>query len=88
VTFTEKAAAELRHRIRGALSTTRPSLLTAAALARTYLSGTGRRRPVWSVPLVLRATPYRDNGHLAREHAVGRTTFAEWVQQRHGSPSA
>lgn len=65
-----------------------PQVLTAAELARTYLSATGRRRPVWSVPLVLRATPYRDNGHLAREHAVGRTTFAEWVQQRHGSPSA
>jgi uncharacterized protein YbjT (DUF2867 family) len=61
-----------------------PQVLTAAELARTYLAATGRRKPVWSAPLVLRATPYRDNGHLAREHAVGRTTFAEWVQQRAG----
>ncbi|GIG20799.1 nucleotide-diphosphate-sugar epimerase [Cellulomonas chitinilytica] len=65
-----------------------PQVLTVAELARTYLTATGRRRPVWSVPLVLRATPFRDNGHLAREHAVGRTTFAEWVQQRTGSPAA
>ncbi|MGY4644521.1 SDR family oxidoreductase [Cellulomonas sp. URHB0016] len=64
-----------------------PQVLTAAELARTYLAATGRRRPVWSAPLVLRATPYRDNGHVAPEHAVGRTTFAEWAQ-RSGSPAA
>jgi len=59
-----------------------PQVLTVAELARTYLAATGRRRPVWSAPLVLRATPFRDNGHVAPDRAVGRTTFAEWVQQR------
>jgi uncharacterized protein YbjT (DUF2867 family) len=59
-----------------------PQVLPVAELARTYLAATGRRRPVWAAPLVLRATPFRDNGHVVPEHAVGRTTFAEWVQQR------
>ncbi|WP_327116225.1 SDR family oxidoreductase [Nocardia sp. NBC_01730] len=57
-----------------------PEVRDAAELARTYLRVIGRRRAVWSIPLPGRAMrDFRAGNHLAREHAVGRTTFDEFV---------
>ncbi|WP_028924268.1 SDR family oxidoreductase [Pseudonocardia acaciae] len=57
-----------------------PSVRDAAELARVYLRAIGRRRAVWSVPIPGRAMrDYRAGNHLARERAVGRITFEEFV---------
>lgn len=58
-----------------------PQVLTTAELMRTYLSATGRRRPVWTVPFP-GLGGFRRGHHLTPEHAVGRLTFAEWLQAR------
>lgn len=56
-----------------------PQILDVAELMRTFLDATGRRRPVWSVPVPGRLRGFRDGGHLTPEHADGRVTFAEWL---------
>ncbi len=58
-----------------------PQVLTTTELMRTYLAGTGRRRPVWTVRLP-GLNGFRSGDHLAPEHADGRVTFAEWIQRR------
>jgi uncharacterized protein YbjT (DUF2867 family) len=57
-----------------------PQVRTIADLARTYLTATHRRRLVASLsfPGVI-ARGYRQGGHLAPEHAVGRVTFEQYL---------
>ncbi|KQT01926.1 SDR family oxidoreductase [Cellulomonas sp. Leaf395] len=59
-----------------------PQVLTTTELMRTYLAATGRRRPVWAVPVPGPLSGFRHGNHLTPEHATGRLTFAEWVQSR------
>ncbi|MGW7383694.1 SDR family oxidoreductase [Streptomyces sp. NPDC054794] len=62
-----------------------PEVRTFESLARTYLKATGRRRAVLNTPLfggTYRA--FREGGHLAPEHAVGKGTFAEYLERRFG----
>jgi uncharacterized protein YbjT (DUF2867 family) len=59
-----------------------PQVLSTTELMRTYLAATGRRRPVWAVPVPGRLDGFRAGGHLTPEHADGRLTFAEWIQSR------
>jgi uncharacterized protein YbjT (DUF2867 family) len=62
-----------------------PELLGAAELARNYLEARRRHRRLLPVRLpgaVLAG--YRDGGHLAPDHAVGRVTFAEFLAERFG----
>jgi len=59
-----------------------PQVLSTTELMRTYLAATGRRRRVWTVPFPAPVTAFRGGGHLAPDHAVGRLTFAEWIQAR------
>jgi uncharacterized protein YbjT (DUF2867 family) len=60
-----------------------PQVLTTTELMRTYLAGTGRRRPVWTVP-VPGLGGFRTGDHLTPEHADGRLTFADWLRARRG----
>ena len=59
-----------------------PQVLATTELMRTYLAATGRRRPVWTVPIPGPLSAFRHGDHLTPEHAVGRLTFAEWIQAR------
>jgi uncharacterized protein YbjT (DUF2867 family) len=59
-----------------------PQIRTATDLTRAYLRATGRRRLVVPIRLpgaVFRG--YRQGGHLAPDHAVGRTTFDEFLHR-------
>lgn len=57
-----------------------PQVLPMAELARAWLAARGVRRPVLPLPLPgAVARGYRAGGHLAREHAEGRRTFAEYL---------
>ncbi|WP_030946770.1 SDR family oxidoreductase [Streptomyces sp. NRRL S-646] len=57
-----------------------PEIRTFESLARAYLKATGRRRAVVNVPLWGRAyRQFRNGGHLAPEHAVGKGTFEEYL---------
>lgn len=58
-----------------------PQVLTTTELMRTYLAATGRRRPVWTVP-VPGLGGFRTGDHLTPQHATGRLTFTEWVEAR------
>ena len=63
-----------------------PQVLPARDLALTYLSATGRRRPVLAVPLpgtVFRA--YREGANLAPDNAVDGITFEQYLA---GYPNA
>jgi uncharacterized protein YbjT (DUF2867 family) len=60
-----------------------PQVLTTTELMRTYLAETGRRRPVWTVP-VPGLGGFRTGDHLTPEHADGRLTFADWLRARRG----
>ncbi|MFF4435156.1 SDR family oxidoreductase [Streptomyces sp. NPDC001513] len=52
-------------------------------LARAYLRGTGRRRPVLPVRLPGKAAAaFRRGGHLAPAHAVGKATFEDFLARR------
>ncbi len=63
-----------------------PEVRTFDSLARAYLRASGRRRAVVKVPLRGAAyRAFRDGGHLAPEHAVGRTTFDEFLTHRSGA---
>ncbi|MGC3004504.1 SDR family oxidoreductase, partial [Streptomyces sp. G35A] len=60
-----------------------PEVRTLDSLARAYLRATGRRRAVVKVPLRGAAyRAFRDGGHLARERAVGKRTFDEFLAER------
>ncbi|GGV47077.1 SDR family oxidoreductase [Streptomyces griseoflavus] len=66
-----------------------PEVRTFDSLARAYLRATGRRRAVVKVPLRGAAyRAFRDGGHLAPDHAVGRTTFDEFLTRRFGAGAA
>ncbi|MGW7059444.1 SDR family oxidoreductase [Streptomyces sp. NPDC054904] len=57
-----------------------PEVRGLAELGRARLTATGRRRRVVTVPLAGRTyAAFRDGGNLAPAHAVGRTTFAEYL---------
>ncbi|WP_216208015.1 SDR family oxidoreductase [Amycolatopsis aidingensis] len=61
-----------------------PEIQPFAELARTYLRGTGRRRPLLPVPVPgAIARGYREGAHLAEHGPRGRRTFAEYVHHRH-----
>ncbi|MDX3729979.1 SDR family oxidoreductase [Streptomyces caniscabiei] len=63
-----------------------PEVLSFPGLARAYLSATGRRRPLVNVPLFGKAyRGFRAGGHLAPAHAVGKVTFAQYLEQRFGA---
>ena len=65
-----------------------PEVRTFDSLARSYLTATGRRRLLVSVPrwgAAVRA--FRAGGHLAPEHAVGKGTFEEYLNRRSGHQS-
>jgi uncharacterized protein YbjT (DUF2867 family) len=62
-----------------------PEVRTFASLARAYLTATGRRRAVVSVPLAGAAyRGFRGGGHLTPERAVGKGTFEEYLAARFG----
>ncbi|MFI7405828.1 SDR family oxidoreductase [Streptomyces sp. NPDC049541] len=62
-----------------------PEIRTFESLARAYLKATGRRRAVVNVPLRGRAyRAFRNGGHLAPEHAVGKGTFEEYLAGARG----
>lgn len=59
-----------------------PEVRTFADLARAYLSATGRRRaliPIWLPGKAFRG--YRAGGHLAPDHAEGRTGFETFLAE-------
>lgn len=62
-----------------------PAVRTARDLARAYRTATGGHRPI--VPLWLAGKAFagfRAGGHLAPGHAVGRTTFEDFLAGRAG----
>ncbi|WP_399882746.1 SDR family oxidoreductase [Streptomyces sp. BBFR51] len=62
-----------------------PEVRTFESLARAYLGATGRRRAVVNVPLAGKTyRAFREGGHLAPEHAVGKGTFEEYLTVRYG----
>ncbi|MEU6808849.1 NAD(P)H-binding protein [Streptomyces sp. NPDC046831] len=62
-----------------------PEVRTCESLARAYLRAAGRRRAVVTVPLAGKAyRGFRDGGHLAPAHAVGKRTFEEYLAGRFG----
>ncbi|MGW5385580.1 SDR family oxidoreductase [Nocardia sp. NPDC003963] len=61
-----------------------PQIRTATDLARAHLHATGRRRPVFAIPLPGRAIrDFRAGMHLAPEHADGQITFEEFLAARY-----
>lgn len=59
-----------------------PRIEPVADLARSYLSATGRRRPI--VPVVIPAkvaAAYRRGDHLAPASRTGRVTFEQYISQ-------
>lgn len=63
-----------------------PEVRTFDSLARAYLRASGRRRAVVKVPLRGAAyRAFRDGGHLAPDHAVGKRTFDEFLTHRFGA---
>lgn len=57
-----------------------PQVREGAELADVYLRAIGRRRVVQSIPMPGKAMrDYRAGNHLARQRAVGRITFDEFV---------
>ncbi len=62
-----------------------PEVRTFGSLARAYLDATGRHRAVVNVPLAGKAyRAFREGGHLAPGHAVGKVTFEEYLAARFG----
>ncbi|WP_367324603.1 SDR family oxidoreductase [Streptomyces sp. HUAS ZL42] len=62
-----------------------PEVRSFESLARAYLKATGRRRVVVNVPLWGKAyRAFRTGGHLTPELAVGKGTFEEHLDRRHG----
>lgn len=60
-----------------------PQVRDARALARAYLTATGRRRLLLPLRLPGAAfAAYRRGGHLAREHAEGEVTFEAYLAAR------
>ncbi|MET9962131.1 NAD(P)H-binding protein [Streptomyces sp. NPDC006326] len=60
-----------------------PEIRTLVDLGRAYLAATGRRRPVVPLPLAGKAyAAFRRGGNLTPAHAVGRTTFTEFLARR------
>ncbi|MGW7413687.1 SDR family oxidoreductase [Streptomyces sp. NPDC054863] len=58
-----------------------PEVRTATDLARAWARAYGSRRPVLAVPVPGAAfRAYRQGAHLAPGHAVGRTTFAQYLE--------
>jgi len=65
-----------------------PQVLTVDELMRIYLAGTGRRRPQWAVPFPGPVRAFRAGGQLTPDHATGRLTFAEWLQETESGRTA
>ncbi|MGW9373058.1 SDR family oxidoreductase [Streptomyces xanthophaeus] len=64
-----------------------PEIRSLPDLARARLAATGRRRRVVQLPLAGKAyAAFRRGRHLTPSHAVGRETFAQYLQE-HGGPS-
>ena len=62
-----------------------PEVRGFAEFARGYLAASGHRRPVLPVRLPgAMAAGFRRGDHLAPDHAVGRTTFAQFLSERLG----
>ncbi|HVV12238.1 SDR family oxidoreductase [Amycolatopsis sp.] len=60
-----------------------PEVRPVAGLARSYLSATGRRRPIVPVRLPGKAfRAYQAGRHLAPGHADGRVTFEDFLMER------
>ncbi|MEU4766230.1 NAD(P)H-binding protein [Actinosynnema sp. NPDC023794] len=59
-----------------------PEIRTAVDLARAYTRTAGHHRPVVRIPIPGRAMRgYREGGHLAPQHAVGKITFADYLAE-------
>ena len=66
-----------------------PQVREAGDLARAYLRARGRRRAVLPLTLPGKAfAGYRRGGHLARDNAVGRITFDQFLAERFPSDQA
>jgi uncharacterized protein YbjT (DUF2867 family) len=66
-----------------------PEVRSMESLARAYVAATGRRRAVVNVPLWGTAyRAFRAGGHLTPEPAVGKGTFEEYLERRHGARRA
>ncbi|MEC3976846.1 SDR family oxidoreductase [Amycolatopsis sp. H20-H5] len=62
-----------------------PEILTARALAKSYLEATGRRRVVVSLPLPgAAARAVREGALLTPGHADGKRTYTEFLRDRFG----
>jgi len=62
-----------------------PEVRDAIDLARSYLAARGRHRPVLPVRIPGAAfAGFRRGDHLTAEHAVGRTTFDQFLTARFG----
>ncbi|MFI6149544.1 SDR family oxidoreductase [Streptomyces sp. NPDC051109] len=60
-----------------------PEIHTLVELGRSYLAATGRRRRVFALPLAGKAyAAFRRGGNLTPSHAVGKTTFGEYLKSR------
>ncbi|MGW0394482.1 SDR family oxidoreductase [Streptomyces sp. NPDC003042] len=60
-----------------------PEIHTLRELGRAYLAASGRRRRVVALPLAGKAyAGFKRGGNLAPSHAVGRTTFAQFLAAR------
>ncbi|TDD96073.1 SDR family oxidoreductase [Actinomadura rubrisoli] len=59
-----------------------PEVLTLEEMARSYLRATGRRRARLPVPLAgSAARGFRAGHHLARDHAVGKRTWQQFLDE-------
>jgi len=66
-----------------------PEVRTIPDLARAWLRATGRRRPVVTVPVPGKAVrALRAGGHLTPANAVGKGTFEERLEARHGGAAS
>ncbi|MDT0305875.1 NAD(P)-binding oxidoreductase [Streptomyces sp. DSM 44917] len=65
-----------------------PQILTMKAMLRTYLTATGRRRPLLPVRLPgSAARAYREGVNLAPDHAVGHRTWEDFLTERVSAPA-
>jgi uncharacterized protein YbjT (DUF2867 family) len=63
-----------------------PRVYEMAELARSYLAGTGRRKPIFSMPVIGAAGRAQKGGaNLAPDRAVGRRTWEEFLAEKVGS---
>lgn len=66
-----------------------PRVYEMAELARSYLAATGRRKPIFSMPVVGAAgRAQKDGANLAPDRAVGRRTWEEFLAAKVDAPHA